>query len=33
MIPRDTRDKTMADKLKYIPNDATQIGPSVDYNK
>ena len=23
----------MADKLMYIPNDNTQITPSVDYNK
>ena len=23
--------KTMTDKLKYIPNDYTQIYPSVDY--
>ena len=25
-------DKKMADKLMYIPNDVTQIIPSVDYN-
>ena len=23
----------MADKLRYIPNDGTQIFPSVDYNE
>ena len=26
------RDKTMADKFMYIPNDDTQITSSIDYN-
>ena len=27
------RNKTMDDKLMYIPNDDTQIYPNVDYNQ
>ena len=31
-IPGIRRDKTMDNKLMYIPNEDKQINPSVDYN-
>ena len=33
VLPGIYRDKTVADKLIYIPNYDTQNTPSVDYNK
>ena len=33
MNTKKLRDKTMAYKLMYIPNDVTKIIPSVDYNQ
>ena len=32
-MPGSLRDKTMANTLMYIPNNDTQITPSVDYNQ